>query len=162
MNGISGLAGWQWLFILEGIPSCAAGLVVLLVLPDYPELARWLTDKEKELAAERMRFCGSHADDKTMTWVDAKDTLTDWRLYAHYLVSQPYDVWVGVNRNLARLLKIYFLISTPFSSLSLFSPTIVAGLGYQSLTAQLMTIPPWAIAYVTCLIVSWSTDRFNS
>lgn len=89
MNGISGLSGWQWLFILEGIPSCAAGLVVLLVLPDYPESARWLTDKEKELATERVRFCGSHADDKTMTWIDAKNTLTDWRLYAHYLVSQP-------------------------------------------------------------------------
>ena len=92
MNDISGLAGWQWLFILEGIPSCAVGLVVLLILPDYPESARWLTDKEKELATDRVRFCGSHAGDKTITWADAKDTLTDWRLYAHYLVSQPHYV----------------------------------------------------------------------
>lgn len=87
MNGINGLSGWQWLFILEGVPSCVAALVVLLVLPDYPGSAGWLTDKEKELAFERLRYCGSSADDKDMTWVDAKSTLTEWRLYAHYLVS---------------------------------------------------------------------------
>lgn len=142
MNGINKLSGWQWLFILEGVPSCVAALVILLLLPDYPGSVRWLTDKEKELAIERLRFCGSSADDKNMTWVDAKSTLTEWRLYAHYLL--------------------YFLLSTPFSSLSLFAPTIVAGLGYKSLTAQLMTIPPYAVAYVACLIASWSADRFNS
>lgn len=87
MNGINGLSGWQWLVILEGIPACAAGLVVLLILPDYPESARWLTDEEKELARERVRFCGSSADDMAITWVDAKETLTEWRLYFHYLVS---------------------------------------------------------------------------
>ncbi|KAF6239728.1 hypothetical protein HO173_002274 [Letharia columbiana] len=142
MNGINGLSGWQWLVILEGIPACAAGLVVLLILPDYPESARWLIDEEKELARERVRFCGSSADDMAITWVDAKETLTEWRLYFHYLL--------------------HFLISTPFSSLSLFAPTRVAGLGYTSLSAELMTIPPYAVAYVVSLVVSWSADRFNS
>lgn len=90
MNGVNGLPGWRWLFILEGIPACAAGLVILLVLPGYPGSARWLTDTEKELAIERVRFCGSSADDK-ITWVDAKETLMEWRLYFHYLVSSGTD-----------------------------------------------------------------------
>ena len=50
----------------------------------------------------------------------------------------------------------------PFSSLNLFIPVIVAGLGYTSLTAQLMTIPPYAVAYVMTILISWSADRFNS
>lgn len=87
INDVHGLSGWQWLFILEGIPSCAAGLVVLLVLPGYPGSARWLTDKEKKLAIERLKFCGSSENDKAMTWVDAKETLMERRLYVHYLVS---------------------------------------------------------------------------
>ena len=57
--------------------------------------------------------------------------------------------------------QIYFGISTPFSSLSLFTPAITSGLGYTSLRAQLMTVPPWAVAYVVTTAVAWSADYFN-
>lgn len=94
MNGVAGLVGWQWLFILEGIPSCLFALVILMFLPDYPESARWLSAEEKALAADRMRYCGSKGSDKAMTWVDAKSTLMDWRLYFHYLV-RPAPIITG-------------------------------------------------------------------
>jgi MFS family permease len=42
MGGIYGLANWQWVFILEGIPSVFAGIAVILYLPDKPEEASWL------------------------------------------------------------------------------------------------------------------------
>jgi hypothetical protein len=58
--------------------------------------------------------------------------------------------------------QIYFGISTPFSSLSLFTPTITAGLGYSGLQAQLMTVPPYAVSYVVTILVSWSADHFNA
>jgi ACS family tartrate transporter-like MFS transporter len=48
LDGTLGLAGWQWLFLLEGIPAVVVGVVVLFVLPDKPEHARWLTPKQKE------------------------------------------------------------------------------------------------------------------
>ena len=94
MNGVSGLAAWRWLFILEGIPSCVSAVAVILFLPDFPESARWLSIDEKALAQGRIRDCGSKGDDKAMTWADAKSTLTDWRLYAHYLVSENASNWV--------------------------------------------------------------------
>ena len=87
MNGVAGLVAWRWLFILEGVPTCLFAIVVLLSLPDFPESATWLTVKEKALAADRMRSCGSKGGDKAMTWVDTRKTLTEWRLYAHYLVQ---------------------------------------------------------------------------
>lgn len=58
MGGVLGLAGWQWLFIVEGIPTVLLGLVVLMVLPDSPAQARWLTAAQRSwlqnaLAIER-------------------------------------------------------------------------------------------------------------
>jgi hypothetical protein len=167
MNQAAGLSGWRWLFIIEGIPSCLSAFAIWFILPDFPERAHWLTEQEKELAIRRLQVEGSKGDGSTMTWQEAKDTLTDWRLYGHYLI--------------------YFAVSLPFSSLSLFTPTITAGLGYKDLQAQLMTVPPWAIAYgkqisptlppilhsvqsvpnqkptiVAQVAVAWSGDQFNA
>ncbi|KAL2796475.1 major facilitator superfamily domain-containing protein [Aspergillus keveii] len=142
MNQVHGLSAWRWLFIIEGAPSCASAVLVWFILPDYPETASWLSEAEKALAARRLELEGSKGAAKAMTWEDAKEVLFDWRLYAHYLV--------------------YFGISAPFSSLSLFTPAITSGLGYTSLNAQLMTVPPWAVAYVVTTVVAWSADHFNS
>ncbi|KAJ5102606.1 hypothetical protein N7532_003135 [Penicillium argentinense] len=142
MNGINGVSGWRYLFYIEGAPSCASAILVWFLLPDYPETATWLSAEEKDLSRERLAVEGSHGDSKGLTWVEAKQTLIDWRLYAHYLI--------------------YFGISTPFSSLSLFTPSITAGLGFSNLRAQLMTVPPYATAYVVTVAVAWSADHFNA
>jgi MFS transporter, ACS family, tartrate transporter len=54
MNGILGLAGWKWLFLLEGLPVAVLGIVVLAVLTERPEDAVWLTDDEKRTIRERV------------------------------------------------------------------------------------------------------------
>ena len=58
LNGMFGLAGWQWLFLVEGIPAILLGITVLVYLTDRPEAANWLSWAEKDwlvsrLAAER-------------------------------------------------------------------------------------------------------------
>ena len=138
MNQVRGLEAWRWLFILEGAPSCLCAILVFFFYPDFPETASWLSADERDLATERIKGIASLGHAK-ITWEDAKDTLTDWRLYLHYLV--------------------YISISVPFSSISLFAPTIVSGLGYEGLNAQLFTVPPYAIAFVITIIVSWQSDK---
>ena len=96
MNQTDGLSAWRWLFIIEGIPSCVSSVFVFFFLPDYPETAKWLSADEKTLATERLQTEGSHGHGSSLTWTQAKETLVDWRLYAHY--------------------AIYFGISAPFSS----------------------------------------------
>ncbi len=54
MNGTAGLAGWQWLFLLEGIPAVALGVVTLFYLTDRPAQAQWLTLPERDWLAGRM------------------------------------------------------------------------------------------------------------
>lgn len=66
-------------------------------------------------------------------------TLKDVRLYFHYLA--------------------YMGLGSGVASLSLFSPTIVQGLGYAGLNAQLYSVPPYAVAYVWTLIAAWLSDR---
>jgi ACS family tartrate transporter-like MFS transporter len=61
LDGTLRLAGWQWLFLIEGIPAVVVGVIVLFVLPDKPEHARWLSAKQKEwirveLEQERVRL----------------------------------------------------------------------------------------------------------
>src|SRR5262245_34625912 len=54
MNGIGGLSGWQWLFLIEGTPSILLAFVTLAYLPDGPAKASWLTADEKEWIIDRL------------------------------------------------------------------------------------------------------------
>jgi MFS transporter, ACS family, tartrate transporter len=55
LNGMMGIAGWRWLFLLEGLPAFLLGFVVLTYLPDAPASARWLSDSQKDWLARRFR-----------------------------------------------------------------------------------------------------------
>ncbi|PSS37896.1 hypothetical protein PHLCEN_2v257 [Hermanssonia centrifuga] len=140
LNHVRGLEAWRWLFIIEGAPSVACAIIVIFLFPDFPETSTWLSAGERELAIERIRGVASlgHA---RITWRETKETLTDWRLYLHYLI--------------------FVSISVPFSSISLFAPTIVSGLGFEGLQAQLFTVPPYAIAFVVTIVVAWIADRYE-
>jgi hypothetical protein len=139
MNGVNGLAGWRWLFIIEGVPTCLASVLIYFCMPNYPETSRWLTSDEKAMAIIRME--GSQSNIK-LSWKDFKEICVEWRYYIHYAM--------------------YFGICCPFSSLAFFTPTITAGLGYKGLQSQLMTVPPYAVAYVVMIAVSWSADHFDA
>ena len=54
LNGAGGLAGWQWLFVLEGLPAVVLGVIVLRVLPERPSDASWLTPEERRALTARL------------------------------------------------------------------------------------------------------------
>ena len=54
LHGTGGLAGWQWLFLLEALPAVVLGFVVLIVLPNRPQEARWLTAAQKDWIQSRL------------------------------------------------------------------------------------------------------------
>jgi MFS family permease len=55
MDGVAGIAGWKWLFIVEGLPVTILGITLLWVLPDRPEHASWLSDEERQIVHDRIR-----------------------------------------------------------------------------------------------------------
>ncbi|OJT06332.1 hypothetical protein TRAPUB_2794 [Trametes pubescens] len=140
INGLAGLQAWRWLFIFEGAPSCLCAVVVYFSFPDFPETVCWLSSAERELATERIKGVASLGHDK-LTWPDARETLIDWRLYAHYLL--------------------FLAFSVGYASMTQFAPTIVQELGYAGLRAQLFTVPPYAIGFVVCVGVAWAADKYE-
>ncbi|KAI8719984.1 MFS domain-containing protein [Fusarium sp. LHS14.1] len=142
MNRAGGLQAWRWLFILEGAPSVIMGVCVFFLLPSYPEQCAWLSKEEKAVQSKRLGEFAKVNSKQKITWADAKTTLLDLRLYAHYLA--------------------YLGIGCLIGSLSLFAPTIVLGLGFEGLRAQLFTVPPYAAAFLSTIAASIISDRFNS
>lgn len=54
MHGIWGLSGWQWMFLIEGLPACILGLITLKVMVDRPAEAKWLTSEERNVLEEML------------------------------------------------------------------------------------------------------------
>jgi ACS family tartrate transporter-like MFS transporter len=138
MDGIGGLAGWQWLFLLEGLPAVALGFVVLAVMTDRPEQARWLEAHERSwlaarIAAEHESVAARHG--------------TGLRL----AFAQP-RVWsLGV---------LYFALVLSIYGVSLWLPQIVAGLASMSaFTVGLVTAVPYLVASIGMVVVGRHSDR---
>nr|WP_231940188.1 MFS transporter [Bordetella trematum] len=94
MDGVAPLRNWQWLFVLEGVPSVIAGLVVLAYLPDRPQQARWLTEAER--AALTLELEGENLDpSRHANFTQAL------RLPAFWLCTAAYFCIVGGNATLA-------------------------------------------------------------
>jgi MFS family permease len=72
MNGFLGLTGWQWIFILEGVPSCLCGLFTLFLLADGPQEAKWLTPGERD-ALQEMLSTERREREKRSFWPMLKD-----------------------------------------------------------------------------------------
>lgn len=92
-DGSLGLHGWQWLFVLEGIPSVLAGIAVLFYLTDSPRDAAWLSDEERNWLVDRMQQeqeqrLKQHGPDKWQAMLQPKV----WMLIAIY-----FTVAVGSN-----------------------------------------------------------------
>ncbi|CAK1361079.1 putative transporter [Cercospora beticola] len=140
MNGALGLQAWRWLFIVEGAPTVFLGICLIFFLPSYPEDVSWLTAEEQSVQQLRLGRQRNQSQQK-INWKDAKATLLDLRMYGHYLA------YTGIGCGVA--------------SLSLFAPTIIQGLGYRGLHAQLFTVPPYAVAYVCTMLAAYASDRYQ-
>jgi MFS family permease len=109
LNGVNGWQGWQWVFLLEGIPSVIAGVVTWFYLTDKPAGATWLTAHERELVrADLERDAKAQGDRQHSMLAALKDA----------------KIWL--------LILIYFCIVAANSSLTFFGPTLVKEAGFAS------------------------------
>ncbi|KAF9331062.1 hypothetical protein BG006_006069 [Podila minutissima] len=139
MEGVRGLHGWQWIFILEGLPTVLFSFVTFRLLPDSPETASFLTAEEQDLCTRRLKADAGPATQTNFSWKQFRDVFVDWKVYMHMLP--------------------YILTMTPLYALALFLPTIVRGFNYDALTSQLMTAPAYAVACLCTVLAAISSDR---
>ncbi|KAI1012768.1 hypothetical protein LB504_008481 [Fusarium proliferatum] len=140
MRGLAGLAGWQWIFIIEGLLTVAVALVSFKLMADYPDRAKFITDAERKHIQERLMLDRSGlAEEFEMKYV--WDAFKDWKIWVHMLIAT--GTFTGVY------------------SYSLFLPTIIRDLGYSSTTAQLMSTPPYLVACFVCVVAGWWADKIQ-
>jgi ACS family tartrate transporter-like MFS transporter len=98
LNGVHGLAGWQWLFLVEGFPAIILGLIVLSYLTDRPAVAHWLTSEEREcLVTELDEERVARAADSSTEILAGLSNRTIWQLGIIFLLSAmgfyAYSFW---------------------------------------------------------------------
>lgn len=81
MNGLGHLAGWRWLFLLEGLPAIILSFVALFGLPDYPQTARMLSEEEKDFLLKRLASTAPSGEDGHWDWKTLKVLFRDPTLY---------------------------------------------------------------------------------
>ena len=135
LNGAMNLAGWQWLFLSEGIPSVIVGLWVIYYLDSSIEEAKWLTAEEKALLANNVI-----AEDKHKTEHKLADAFTSGK------------VWV--------LCAIYFTLMIGLYGIAFWLPTIVKAFGIKGyFGVGLITAIPYGVAVIGMIFLSLHSDK---
>jgi len=138
MNGAGGLAGWQWLFLIEGLPAIVLGFVTLAYLPNGPKGAGWLTEDEK-------------------LWIESKletEKAAAVRHGHHSLQGAlgSLRVWICS--------IIYFAIIMSFYGVSFWLPQIVqAYSGVSEFAVGLLSAIPYIAATAAMVVFGWNSDR---
>ena len=133
-DGFQGLRGWQWLFLLEGLPSCALAFAVLFVLPDKPARAKFLTDAEKQFVATTL---AREATSPASLWAGLSDR----------------RVWILAVTDIGIIIALY--------GLGLWLPQIVKAMGFSNLETGFVVALPYVASTIAMILWARSSDTLR-
>jgi MFS family permease len=136
-DGLLGLRGWQWLFILEAVPAVLLGILALFLLPNGPERARWLAPNER-------------------TWLTAKLAAEASRMKPKKHMSLWKALWT---KQVLILSLVYSGASATSNALSLWQPQILKSYGLGNLQTGLLNAVPFGVASVAMILWGRRSDR---
>ena len=138
LNGVFGLAGWKWMFLLEGIPTVILGFVVLRLLTDRPANAIWLAPANR-------------------SWLET--TMARERASVEAVHSQLSILHGLVDPRVLRLCLTYFAFGTISYSMGYFLPLIVKGWGVSNFQVGWIVAVPSAVGIIAMITGSYFADR---
>ncbi|KAK4936037.1 hypothetical protein LTR10_023032 [Elasticomyces elasticus] len=140
LDGAHGLAGWRYLFIIDGCITLGCAIAAAWILPDFPLTTRWLTPAERQLADDRI----------------ARDTVG---------VSPSKGPWSGFIQAVIdpRLYLLCFMQNMHISACSFnnFFPIVVGGLGFNTTITLVLTCPPYLVSGLFGILAALSSGRYN-
>ncbi|KAI9735682.1 MAG: hypothetical protein M1834_001698 [Cirrosporium novae-zelandiae] len=138
MDGIGGYEGWRWIFILEGLFTVVTAVCSYFLIVPFPEKCTFLTPIEKKFMLERLAADGANVkNDKLHLFTMMKD----WK------------IWFAIFG--------YLGAQNTASSIVAFQPTILKSLGWSSASAQVHSIPIYAVAFVVSLSCAFLSDHLK-
>ncbi|KAJ0417264.1 major facilitator superfamily domain-containing protein [Aspergillus carlsbadensis] len=144
MAGARGLSPWQWLYIIEGAITVFVGLVVCVLLPDFPENWRRLPEEMRHVAIKRLA-------------VEARQTDVD----AGTGMSQMTGLKLAFKDPKTYALAIAYMAITGASGFQNFFPSLTATLGYSRTISLLLVAPPYIFMVFYSMAHSYLSDRFG-
>ena len=136
MHGTTGLSGWQWLFLLEGVPAVVLGGVVLLYLTNRPEDATWLSDEQREWLLRSLRS-------------EAQRAATGAHKFSAF---GSVRIWM--------LCFIYFGLNTVSYGISMWLPNLIkSASGGSNFFIGMLSVVPYLAAAIAMVIVGLHSDR---
>lgn len=136
------MESWRVLFLVEGLPTIAVGILGYFVIPNDPRQCYYLTEHEKAIAISRLaKQTGRTERSHKLNWKENMLAIIDPKNFFPMLM--------------------YFGINVSFASLPVFLPTILHGMGYSSIDAQGLTAPPYLFTACIVLLAAWISDRFK-
>ena len=136
MKGVGGKQGWAWIFILEGLATVLVGVASFWMVFDFPDEARFLSDIDRQRVIRRLKADQqSSAEHESFKMEYFWASVKDWKTWLYALIYMGADC--------------------PLYAFSLFLPSIVAGLGYTSTKAQLLSVPPYAAAAILTITIGY-------
>lgn len=132
---------WQIMFLVCGMLTVAVGITVILVLPDNPMSAKFLTHNEKVWAIERLRANQTGIENKHFKLSQAIECFKDPQTYFLVLITITSNI--------------------PNGFISSYQATIIKGFGYTSKQTALLSIPSGAVSIVSILLATNVAGRFN-
>ncbi len=133
-----GLHGWQWMLLLEGIPSLLLGAAILWLLPDRPADAAWLSNEEKAILAARL----------------AADQLNDAKLGAitgFWEMLADRRIWILIIPDFSIVIGLY--------GMGLWMPQMIKVLGFSNLETGFLVALPYIASMIAMVVLGLSSDR---
>lgn len=144
MDGTAGVAGWRWIFIIEGALTILIGIVSYRMVHDFPDNARFLSTEDRARVLLRLR------KDK-----QSSAEHEDFRLEYLWAALKDWKTYVGM--------LIYMGPVMPLYSFSLFLPTIIQHMNFSGeddvVRNQLLSVPPYVLAAILTVVIGFWSDR---
>jgi ACS family tartrate transporter-like MFS transporter len=135
-NGL--LHGWQWMLLLEGLPSLVLGAAVLWLLPDRPANAKWLSAEDKAILETRLA-------------VDRRDDVRLGAMTGFWEMLADKRIWILIIPDFSIVIGLY--------GMGLWMPQMIKGLGFTNLETGFLVALPYFIAMLAMVLLGLSSDR---
>ncbi|KAG9306404.1 hypothetical protein G9A89_018287 [Geosiphon pyriformis] len=139
LDGLAGFHSWQLIFLFEGLLTILMACAGFFVIPSSPTKISWLTPEEQKYAAQRMKNDDGQGHITKFQKAHVLDAFKDWKIYLTFIAQTGTMISVA--------------------SFSFFLPSIIKGLGFFDVTAQLLTIPPYVCGLITTVLIAIYSDR---
>ncbi|RYC66083.1 hypothetical protein CHU98_g98 [Xylaria longipes] len=142
LDGKGNLAGWRWIFILEGLLTVIVAVASFWMVHDFPDDARFLSEEDRSRVIRRLKLDQQSSAEHE-----------EWSTRYLYAGLKDWKMWLGM--------VIYMGCDMPLYAFSLFLPTIIQESGWSTsvIRTNLLSVPPYAAAAVLTIIIGFIADR---